>query len=237
MFWDNKSKQWRSTPPDQYIRNMNATRKTVVCSDGMKRRIRPGHPDYPKRTGYYSKDNPETKKRANDRRAKGRITHQHRSLEEGPRAPLPDDVAKLRHLKRMYYRRNWRSRLADLNKGGWVYVISNPAFPGWLKVGMTDDYVKRLTQLNTGDPGRAYHYEMLAHFDDRATAEQEAHKHLLWAKHDGVLNEWFRTEPETARRIITDIARRFPGALRPPESTGQPWPCLGTRHCTTLRNR
>lgn len=168
--------------------------------------------DAGRRTGYYAKDNPETKKRANDRRVSGKGMRTFRPLEGDVRQELPADIKKLRALKRSAPSMK-RSKL--LRKAGWVYVISNPAFPGWFKVGRTDDYVKRLVQLQTGDPRRAYRVDYLLYFNDVVAAEARAHAELLWSKHEGVNNEWFRTELGIIIGTVDAIGRELPGRLRP----------------------
>ena len=41
----------------------------------------------------------------------------------------------------------------------YLYVISNPSFSGYYKVGVTSDFHQRLSSYNTGDPHRAYKIE------------------------------------------------------------------------------
>ena len=42
----------------------------------------------------------------------------------------------------------------------YIYVISNPAIDGWLKVGKTKNLTTRLNTLQTGSP-HEYKYEMV----------------------------------------------------------------------------
>ena len=44
-------------------------------------------------------------------------------------------------------------------KQKYVYVISHPNYPGQYKVGIADDWERRLSSYQTGDPGRQYHLE------------------------------------------------------------------------------
>ena len=54
-------------------------------------------------------------------------------------------------------------------KSGFVYIISNPAHVGWLKIGVTDDINDRLHVYQTGDPKRSYKVEFyIAYFTVRA---------------------------------------------------------------------
>ena len=56
-------------------------------------------------------------------------------------------------------------------KEGFIYVITNPAYIGWYKIGMTVDYEERLNTYNTGDPSRSYKIEAVRWVEDRRTAE------------------------------------------------------------------
>lgn len=46
-----------------------------------------------------------------------------------------------------------------------MYIISNPAFKGWLKVGRTVEIEKRLNSYQTADPLRSYKLEYLTPID------------------------------------------------------------------------
>lgn len=64
--------------------------------------------------------------------------------------------------------------LVDI-KAGMVYIVSNPAFPDHVKIGMTVDIKKRLSSYQTCDPYRRYkidHYDFVL---DRKQTE----RHLL----------------------------------------------------------
>lgn len=57
-------------------------------------------------------------------------------------------------------------------KAGYVYVVYNPNFDNWLKVGSTVDLQKRISSYQTSDPLRRF--EILRHYavDDRRAVEQ-----------------------------------------------------------------
>lgn len=55
---------------------------------------------------------------------------------------------------------------------GIVYLITNPAFPGMCKIGMTKDLPKRLSQYQTGDPYRRYKVEKYK-FVENAKKEED----------------------------------------------------------------
>ena len=77
----------------------------------------------------------------------------------------------------------------ETSKQGQVYVIINPSFPRWCKVGMAVDANDRLKQYQTASPFR--NYQLMAVYDtnDRRQSEVEAHAEL--DKHFEKRGEWF----------------------------------------------
>lgn len=63
-------------------------------------------------------------------------------------------------------------KLSTEVKCGIVYLISNPAFPGFVKIGMTQDVNKRLAQYQTYDPHKAYRIVDYMFVVDRKTEEK-----------------------------------------------------------------
>ena len=90
---------------------------------------------------------------------------------------------------------------------GFVYLVINPCFPGWVKAGMTIDYELRLGTYNTSDPLSRFEYMELAWTPDRRGAERQLMSALqpLAAEKRG---EWFRMLPEEALSIF-DAFKRF----------------------------
>lgn len=87
---------------------------------------------------------------------------------------------------------------------GWVYVITNQAMPGLVKVGYsTKDPELRAGELNhTGSPHPyLVEYELL--IDEPYQVEQRTHS-LLSSKREA--KEWFRCSPEEAVAAIKQIA-------------------------------
>lgn len=87
---------------------------------------------------------------------------------------------------------------------GWVYIISNPAMPGLIKVGhSTKDPELRARELNgTGIPhSYVVEYEML--IEHPARVEQQVHKALLCIREG---KEWFRCSREEAIAAIQRAA-------------------------------
>jgi len=83
-----------------------------------------------------------------------------------------------------------KSNLLNI-KCGMIYLISNPAFPGYYKIGMTKDIDNRLSQYQTGDPHRAYKIEHYIFVED---ARAEERKFLNEMKLDLAKGEWVKSE-------------------------------------------
>ena len=84
---------------------------------------------------------------------------------------------------------------------GYVYIINNPCWDGWVKVGMAIDAEDRCKQYQTSSPFRDYKLCYLKHFEDRKTAEQSAHKELKKIT-DTYNGEWFKTSIKEAKKTI-----------------------------------
>jgi hypothetical protein len=88
---------------------------------------------------------------------------------------------------------------------GYVYVLSNPAMPGLVKIGCTDrsprDRVAELS-ASTGVP-EPFVLEVAAFFVDHADVEQELHRSLAeYRLRDS--REFFRLPTDEARRQLVD---------------------------------
>lgn len=84
----------------------------------------------------------------------------------------------------------------SINLEGEVYVLYNPSFPSWCKVGMAVDAVDRLKQYQTSSPYRNYKIIKKYSVDDRREAELEAHS--LLGHHYDRKGEWFVCSPQLA---------------------------------------
>ena len=84
---------------------------------------------------------------------------------------------------------------------GYVYIINNPCWDGWVKVGMAIDAEDRCKQYQTSSPFRDYKLCYLKYFEDRKIAEQSAHKELKKIT-DTYNGEWFQTSVKEAKKTI-----------------------------------
>ena len=152
---------------------------------------------YEKTNGRYYKDNPETHRRRNNRRmwVDGKyVPHSHPLHKPGRYKGFTD--AAFSSLQNY-----------ETAKQGQVYVLVNPAFPGWCKVGMAVDAEDRLKQYQTSSPYRDY--ELIKAYDvaDRRKAEKFAHD-LLEKSHER-RGEWFYIQHPVATSILELPMREY----------------------------
>ena len=91
----------------------------------------------------------------------------------------------------------------ELSREGQVYIITNPNFPQWVKVGMAVDSEDRLNGYQTSSPFRDYALFTCWSVTDRRSAESEAHS-LLEKEYDRK-GEWFNCTPEQAQSAIAEL--------------------------------
>jgi hypothetical protein len=87
---------------------------------------------------------------------------------------------------------------------GFVYLVSNPAFTGWIKAGMTTDFEKRLHTYNTADPFCNFKMLHVKWVKDRRQAEETV---LRVLKFKAIENngEWFRINESEATIILDSL--------------------------------
>ncbi len=59
---------------------------------------------------------------------------------------------------------------------GYIYIITNKSFPGWVKIGVTEDIKSRLRTYQTSSPLRNYKIEYYIHHPDCYGAEKDINK-------------------------------------------------------------
>lgn len=84
---------------------------------------------------------------------------------------------------------------------GYVYVMINPAFPGWVKVGSAVSMSDRENSYQTGDPHRQYTMVGGVYTEDRLTLERACHKHCS-SSATATKGEWFKLNEVHALNII-----------------------------------
>ena len=91
-----------------------------------------------------------------------------------------------------------------LSKKGFVYIITNPAWPDWVKIGMCVDAEDRLNGYQTSSPNRDYKLEYAVKVSNRRKSETMAHK---ICKKMGVDNkgEWFNMPVDAAKSVLEQV--------------------------------
>ena len=92
----------------------------------------------------------------------------------------------------------------DNIKEGYVYVITNPAWPDWVKIGMAIDADDRCNSYQTSSPHRDYELKYDIETDDRRALEQAAHKEAIKVASE-YKGEWFKLDVETAIEILNNL--------------------------------
>ena len=81
----------------------------------------------------------------------------------------------------------------------YIYVLSNPSFDGWLKVGKTKNLYTRLNNYNTGAPTE-YEFVLV----DEFFCDKPIHNKLL-AMGIERHREWFKTDLDTIESVIAEV--------------------------------
>ena len=87
---------------------------------------------------------------------------------------------------------------------GYVYVITNKAWPDWVKIGMAIDAEDRLSGYQTSSPHRDYVLEHSVYSNNRRKAEQQAHTRAtkLASETNG---EWFKLTVQQAIEVLDNL--------------------------------
>jgi hypothetical protein len=96
---------------------------------------------------------------------------------------------------------------------GYLYIISNPSFPGWHKIGTSFDLDKRLATYQTGDPYRGYVVEYKSIIDDRFKVEREL-KHFIRNSTIEHSNEWVKLPLDVCRKLVAKTIKKRLDLLR-----------------------
>jgi hypothetical protein len=93
------------------------------------------------------------------------------------------------------------TRADNKDQSGDIYIITNPAWPEWIKVGMARvSAADRCNGYQTGSPFRDYRVEWTMTMTDCGKAESWAHRAIAqWAEQR---NEWFKISAQNAITII-----------------------------------
>jgi hypothetical protein len=121
-----------------------------------------------------------------------------------PTTEITPELAAMRdRLKTIYLESdNKQSGMKD----GFVYVITNPVFPGWVSVGQSSDPVRRLTSYQRACPHRRFKLAHYSYFADRRKAEREVHRKLRKAGLK-MKREWVEAPVERVIHFVQEVQR------------------------------
>lgn len=80
-----------------------------------------------------------------------------------------------------------------------VYLISNPAWPGWYKIGVALNWKKRWNSYQTGSPFRDYKFEY-----GRSTENWEFVEKAMISRYKSI-NEWVYADLEDLKRSLNNM--------------------------------
>ena len=153
--------------------------------------------NYKRGEGKYYKDNPEAVWRRDQTKmwVNGKYISKSHPLHKPGRYKTFEDAAF--------------SSLAkyETSVEGQVYIITNPNFEGWVKVGMAIDSEDRLNGYQTSSPFRDYHLHSFWDVSNRRSAEAAAHTEL--EKTYERRGEWFKCTPEQAKEVVSNITEEY----------------------------
>lgn len=89
-------------------------------------------------------------------------------------------------------------------KEGYVYIITNKAWPDWVKIGMAIDAEDRLSGYQTSSPHRDYILEHSVYSNERRKAEQQAHSRAAKLAIE-VNGEWFKLTVQQAIEVLDNL--------------------------------
>jgi len=93
---------------------------------------------------------------------------------------------------------------------GMVYIITNPAWPKWVKIGMAVDADDRCNGYQTSSPFRDYEVVATISTNDRRKAEAIAHQIAEGMASDR-RNEWFKLKKAQARQVLVQVEEKLNG--------------------------
>ncbi len=82
---------------------------------------------------------------------------------------------------------------------GYIYILTNPAYPEYVKIGKSIKLGMRLSTYNTGTPFKNYKYNFV--LETEKTSEIEKYFNCNFPS----INEWYKMSPDKAEKIILNL--------------------------------
>ena len=93
-------------------------------------------------------------------------------------------------------------------KSGYLYIVTNEAFPGWVKVGTTFSLNERLQTYQTGDPFRRYKVVYSLQHPNFREAEKRI-KDVMKHFARNIRNEWYEVDIEFAKSRLEEQLEEY----------------------------
>ena len=87
---------------------------------------------------------------------------------------------------------------------GYLYIIENDAFPGWVKIGTTGNLKKRLQTYQTGTPFRNYRIVYSLERPEYKLAERRLRETMEPFSLDRK-NEWYKIDLQMAKSRLDEV--------------------------------
>lgn len=145
---------------------------------------------------YYYKDNKET--------------HDKRNAYHNPRQMYVAGkyISRSHPLHKAGRYKNWDDahshQILDSHKAGYVYAITNMAWPAWVKIGMAVDASDRCKGYQTSCPFRNFKLKYAVASEDRRASEVTAHK-LATEIAEERRGEWFKMPVADAIKVLNRL--------------------------------
>ena len=114
------------------------------------------------------------------------------------------DKAKL-IMKEVHRRRKQEGIVKPVVRDGFIYLIENDAYPGWIKCGMTTELKSRLDAYNGYDPLKRFRVIASSEVPNRRKSESQLLNDLKM-KSSLQTGEWFKIDKEIALKIFEQIS-------------------------------
>lgn len=89
-------------------------------------------------------------------------------------------------------------------QGGYIYIITNPNYKGFIKIGIATNLKNRLSGYQTSSPKRDYKIEHHIYHPDCRIGEKKAHNKLkMFAL--SRRNEWFEIDLQIAKDMLDSL--------------------------------
>ena len=99
------------------------------------------------------------------------------------------------------------SNVGTNKKEGYIYILVNPHFENWVKIGMAEDVTKRLSQFNTAYPERDGQMIYNVKVSNMRKAEKIAHK-IAKKIANRTEKEWFTLTVNQAVDILNRVGSK-----------------------------